>query len=67
MYPRQPFPTMKLARKSGIDRFFKKRRGEEGPADSRARADERREALVLLAIAFLFVANVVIYLCHHYG
>ena len=58
---------MKSARKSGIDRFFKKRRGDEGAADPRARADERREALVLLAIAFLFVANVVIYLCHHYG
>ncbi len=31
------------------------------------RSEERKEALVLLAIAVLFVANVVLYLCHHYG
>ncbi len=30
-------------------------------------SDERKEALVLLAIALLFVANVVLYLFHHYG
>ena len=35
--------------------------------ENRSKADERKEALVLLAIAFLFLANVVIYLCHHYG
>lgn len=34
------------------------------PADERR---EGREGLVLLAIAILFVANVVVYLCHHYG
>ena len=32
-----------------------------------SREAERKEALVLLAIAILFVANVVLYLRHHYG
>jgi hypothetical protein len=38
-------------------------------ASSRVRdkADERKEALVLLAIALLFLANVLLYICHHYG
>jgi hypothetical protein len=59
-------PTMKSERKSGFDRFFNKRRQEKA-AQPRDRADERKEALVLLAIAVLFLANVVLYLCHHYG
>jgi hypothetical protein len=46
---------------------FDKRREGRGGAQPREKADERKEALVLLAIAFLFVANVVLYLCHHYG
>ena len=29
--------------------------------------EDRREALILLAIALLFVANVVVYLCHHWN
>jgi len=58
---------MKSERKSGIDRFFNKRRQGMGATQAKDRVDERREALVLLAIAFLFVANVVLYLCHHYG
>lgn len=33
----------------------------------RERSNERKEAFVLLAIAILLVANVVLYLCHHYG
>jgi len=58
---------MKSVRKAEFERFFSKRRKEKEPADRRDPADERKEALVLLAIAFLFVANVVLYLCHHYG
>jgi hypothetical protein len=39
----------------------------DGEERSRARSkeDERTEALVMLAIAILLVANVVLYLCHH--
>jgi hypothetical protein len=51
--------------KSVFERFSKQH-GEKG-APSRDRAEERKEGLVLLAIALLFVANVVLYLCHHYG
>lgn len=29
--------------------------------------EERREALILLAVVVLFVANVVVYLCHHWN
>ena len=58
---------MKSVRKSGFDRLFKKRRAAREAVENRSKADERKEALVLLAIAFLFLANVVIYLCHHYG
>jgi len=54
-------PTQKSA-----DRFNENRRGGRSAA-ARTREDERRETLVLLAIAVLFVANVVLYLCHHYG
>ena len=35
--------------------------------DPDERAIERKQGLVLLAIAILFLANVVLYLCHHYG
>ena len=58
---------MKSVRKSGMDRLFYKRRRAKGASDQRDNADERKEGLVLLAIAFLFLANVVLYLCHHYG
>jgi hypothetical protein len=33
----------------------------------RDKDEERKEALVLLAIAILFLANVLLYICHHYG
>jgi hypothetical protein len=49
---------MKPVRKSGL------RRPSNGGRDRREDGNER---LVLLAIAILFVANVVVYLCHHYG
>lgn len=62
---RNPLPTMKI--KPGFDQFFSRHRVGKGPREPRDRADERKEALVLLAIAILFVANVVLYLCHHYG
>jgi hypothetical protein len=60
---------MKSLRKSGFDRFFTQPLEKRATArrQPRDRADERKEALVLLAIALLFVANVVIYLFHHYG
>lgn len=58
---------MKSVRKSAFDRFPSKRPKDTGAAWPRKTADERREGLVLLAIAVLFVANVVLYLCHHYG
>ena len=58
---------MKPVRKSGFDRLFSKRRNAKGAAEQPEKADERKEALILLAIAFLFLANVVLYLCHHYG
>jgi len=64
---RQLLPTMKSERKSGFNRFLKKPQSEKSPAGTRERADERKEGLVLLAIAVLFLANVVLYLCHHYG
>lgn len=44
-----------------------KGQGGQGRSKPRDKADERKEGLVLLAIAFLFLANVVLYLCHHYG
>jgi hypothetical protein len=50
-----------------LDRFVSKRGKEKEASPQRDRSDERKEALVLLAIAVLFVANVVLYLCHHYG
>ncbi len=59
--------TMKSERKSSFDRFIRESRAENSPVRRRDRADERKEALALLAIALLFVANVVLYLCHHYG
>jgi len=59
---------MKSVRKSAFDRFFSKRRKPRTPvAEQKENAAERKEALVLLAIVFLFLANVVLYLCHHYG
>jgi len=51
---------MNQARKSATGRT-------EKTARPRSKDDERKEALVLLAIAVLFVANVLLYLCHHYG
>jgi hypothetical protein len=44
-------------------------RGAKSPREKseERKADERKEALVLMAIAILFLANVVLYLCHHYG
>lgn len=62
-----PYPIMKPVRKSQFPR------PQGGPAplnsdpESRRKTEERKERLVLLAIAVLFVANVVLYLCHHYG
>jgi len=56
--------AMKPERNSEFGGSFNKHR--EG-AERRNITDERREALVLLAIAFLFLANVVLYLCHHFG
>jgi hypothetical protein len=56
---------MKSVRNAGFDRFFSKRRNEKGAAKQWGHAAEHKEALVLLAIAFLFLANVVLYLCHH--
>ncbi len=58
---------MKSEHSPGLDRFFNKRAKGNGTAARTERGDERKEGLVLLAIAFLFVANVVLYLCHHYG
>ena len=58
---------MKSVRKSGFERFFSKQRKAQPAAAPRDKADERKEGLILLAIAFLFLANVVLYLCHHYG
>lgn len=58
---------MKSASKSGFDRFFSKHRKEKEAVKRSDNPDERKEALVLLAIALLFLANVVLYLCHHYG
>jgi hypothetical protein len=63
----QPVPTMKSVRKPGFDRLFTKRRNTKEPATKREDVNERNEGLILLAIAFLFLANVVVYLCHHYG
>jgi len=52
---------------SEMDRISNGRRTGQGRSKQRDKADERKEGLVLLAIAFLFLANVVLYLCHHYG
>jgi hypothetical protein len=59
-------PAMNAPRKSGTERFIKSRLPEKSAPD-RAKEDERRETLILVAIAILLVANVVLYLCHHYG
>jgi hypothetical protein len=64
---------MKPARNSG--RIFENsENSENSPGErkgqspqGRSKEDERKEALVLFAIAILFLANVVLYLCHHYG
>ena len=53
-------------RKPGTERFPRTPR-EEKAAPPRDKDDERREGLILLAIVLLLVANVVLYLCHHYG
>lgn len=57
---------MNAPRKSGSDRLTKSRR-EANPAPAGGKEDERRETLILFAIAILLVANLVLYLCHHYG
>jgi hypothetical protein len=58
---------MKSVRKPGFDRVIDERRSETGAGRGRDRVDERKERLVVLIIALLFIANVVVYLCHHYG
>jgi len=58
---------MKSVRNSGFDQVIDERRNETRAVRGRDRADERKERLVVLIIALLFVANVVVYLCHHYG
>jgi hypothetical protein len=58
---------MKSVRKSGFERFLKRRPRGQGSADPKDRGGDRKEALVLLAIAVLFLANVVLFLFHHYG
>ncbi len=56
---------MKSAPKPGFERLLSK---QPRKADARKdEVDQRKEGLVLLAIAFLFLANVVLYLCHYYG
>jgi len=57
---------MKSLRKSGSG-GFPTSRGRVGAAESRKRSEESREGLALLLIALLILANVVVYLCHHYG
>jgi hypothetical protein len=42
-------------------------RREEKIVQPRSKNEQRKEALVLLAIVVLFVANVLLYLCHHYA
>jgi hypothetical protein len=57
--PMKPDPTR------DTDRFDAGGRAASGRQGNRAEGS--REGLVLLLIALLFVANVVLYLCHHYG
>jgi len=57
---------MKPEPESGSDRSEENRREGKGVIP-RSKEEERKEGLVLLAIAILFLANVVLYLCHHYG
>jgi hypothetical protein len=57
---------MNAPRKSGTERLTRSRPAEN-PAPDRDKEDERRETLILFAIAILLVANVVLYFCHHYG
>jgi hypothetical protein len=59
--------TMKSQHHSGTDRIFNDRRMQRGSPQVRDKTEERKEALVLMAIAVLFLANVLLYLCHHYG
>jgi len=56
---------MKPDRTRETDRFDAEGRSAAGQPGKRT--DDSREGLVLLLIALLFVANVVLYLCHHYG
>jgi hypothetical protein len=57
--------TMKSEQHAVTDRTLTGRHGERGRV--RDKDEERKEALVLLAIAILFLANVLLYICHHYG
>jgi hypothetical protein len=59
--------TMKSEHHSGTDRTFGDRRPAKGRPQVRDKAAERKEALVLLAIAVLFLANVLLYVSHRYG
>ena len=63
----EPLQTMKSSQKPGSDRLFDKSPRVKGSGGHRDPVQERKEGLVLLAIAFLFLANVVLYLFHHYG
>ena len=62
-----PIFTMKSQQKIGFDRFDNHPGRGAGAAEQRKHAQDRNDGLVLLAIAILFLANVVLYLCHHYG
>jgi hypothetical protein len=55
---------MKSEHHSETDRTYSAKRVGRPVRD---KAEDRKEALVLLAIAVLFLANVILYLCHHYG
>lgn len=59
--PAKPRGGRALHAFTGARNFMRKR---TGPPRS---VEDRREALILLAIALLFVANVVVYLCHHWN
>ena len=59
--PAKPRGGRALYAFTGARNFMRKR------AAAPRSVEDRREALILLAIALLFVANVVVYLCHHWN